>query len=287
MRPAYATLPLVLFAASCGGQESPPPDMAAIPGGTLRVGSGPKATEVLVRPFLLDQYEVTNRQFAAFVEATGHVSDAERIGDSVVFLLGSPAADGSRGGSWKLVPGASWRYPEGPGSNLTGRDDHPVVHVTLRDARAFATWAKKRLPTEVEWEWAARGGLVNAPFVWGEEHQPTSMPANLWQGIFPRSNSGADGHFATAPKTTYPPNGYGLFDMAGNVWEWVDTPRFAGAAAALHSPAHPDDDPGIDSQIRGGSFLCAVDWCEGYRPDARQWKRPDECSNNVGFRCAR
>ncbi|MBI1383238.1 MAG: SUMF1/EgtB/PvdO family nonheme iron enzyme [Planctomycetaceae bacterium] len=290
MRPAARTIAAfaLLLVHGCARQPAPPPGMVRVPGGTLPLGSADSPTSTaVVQPFLLDEHEVTNAQFAAFVAATGHVSDAERLGDAVVFVRGPAAADGARGGGWKLVPGATWRHPDGPGSDLAGRDTHPVVHVSLHDARAYAQWAQKRLPTEIEWEWAARGGLVGAPFVWGQEHQPTPLPANLWQGRFPTSDAGADGHFATAPTKSYAPNGYGLFDMAGNVWEWVDTPRFTGPAAALHTPLHPDEEPGLNGQIRGGSFLCAVDWCEGYRPDARQWKHPNECSNNVGFRCAR
>jgi len=265
-----------------------PAGMVAIAGGTLRMTPERRdAIDVRVEPFAMDVREVSNEDFAAFVDATGFVTDAERLGDSIVFRYGVPRADGSRSGAWELVDGATWRHPEGAESDLVGREDHPVVHVTVRDAAVYASWVNKRLPTEVEWEWAARGGLVGKPFVWGDQHSAAATHANLWQGEFPVADRGADSHFGTAPGGVFAPNGFGLCDVAGNVWEWVATPRGTGPAAAQHAALHQGDDPALVEQIRGGSYLCAEGWCEGYRPSARQFKRGDEGASNVGFRCVR
>ena len=239
--------------------------------------AGPDAwVETRVSGFWIDAHEVTNTRFREFVEATGHVTDAERIGDSVAF---------TRGVGWQIVPGAQWRHPLGPGSDVEGKGDHPVVHVSLEDARAFAAWAGARLPTEAEWELAARGGLPGQPYAWGAERRPGGgEPANCWQGEFPHEDSLADGFAYTAPVGSFPPNGHGLFDVAGNVWEWVETSRGEGPAGALHEPWVPGMEPGLDAQIRGGSFLCADNDCQGYRVTARQFKLPRDGSNNVGFR---
>ncbi len=259
--------------------------MVWISGGTLQLGAGDErraleeSVAVAVDGFWIDAHEVSNAQFAEFVAATGHVTDAERIGDSVVFV---------RDEGWQIVAGADWRHPLGPQDEIEGREDHPVVHVSYLDAQAYAAWAGKRLPTEAEWEWAARGGLVAMPYVWGAQLRPAGTPpANCWQGEFPFEDSLEDGFAYSAPVGSFPANGYGLFDMAGNVWEWVETRRAQGPAAALHEPRTPDTEAGLDYQIRGGSFLCAENYCQGYRPSARQFKLARDASNNVGLRCAR
>jgi formylglycine-generating enzyme required for sulfatase activity len=256
-----------------------------IPGGRARLGGGDerfperRGLEIELPGFWIEATEVTNRRFAEFVEATGFQTDAERFGDSVVF---QPET-----GAWALVEGACWRRPSGAGSDWREIPEHPVVQVSLRDAAAYAAWAGRRLPSEAEWELAARGGLVEAPFVWGAEHLPAgSPPANVWQGLFPNEDQGLDGFRGSAPVGRFAPNGFGLFDLAGNVWEWVDTPRGSGPLAPLHEQRGPTTEAGLDAMIRGGSFLCAPNYCQGYRPSARQFKRPDEASNNLGFRCA-
>lgn len=269
--------------------------MVRIAGGSTRLGAGDErrdvdALEVELAPFWIDAREVTNADFARFVEATGFSTDAERIGNSVVFVPG--AVDPSTGiaapGGWDLIEGADWRRPYGAGSSIEGLGDHPVVHVSIHDARAFAAWAGKRLPTEAEWEHAARGGLVDQPYAWGDTAPDDADPwvANTWQGRFPLANRRLDGYLTTAPVATFAPNGYGLFDVSGNVWEWVDTPRGAGELAELHGAPGPLDEPGAVHQIRGGSFLCAANYCQGYRVTERQFKYAEDGCSNLGFRCA-
>ncbi|MBX3354569.1 MAG: formylglycine-generating enzyme family protein [Phycisphaeraceae bacterium] len=306
--------------------------MVWIPGREFTMGSDdPKAYpqerpahRVRVDGFWMDVTEVTNRQFKEFVDATGYVTMAETVPDweqlkqqlppgtpkppaemlvagSVVFR--PPAAvrnldDVSQWWAW--VPGANWRHPEGPGSDLEGRWDHPVVHVAWPDAEAYARWAGKRLPTEAEWEFAARGGLEGKEFAWGDEAVPggTHM-ANIWQGRFPTQNSKADGFDGTAPVRSFPPNGYGLYEMTGNVWEWcADWYDFAahGASAAqgvCHDPRGPQQpsDPTRpftkQRVIKGGSFLCADNYCRNYRPSARRGEDWDTGTSHIGFRCVR
>jgi len=287
---AVLSLGLGLLLAGCGGPSQPaaPPDgMALIPGGTFRMGSskspfafeGP-AHDVTVDPFYLDTHEVTNAEFAEFVRATGHVTAAERDGSSVVF---NPAK-----GEWGLVDGASWHHPEGRDSSIQGKEDHPVVHVTHGDAEAYARWAGKRLPTEAEWEFAARGGLEQKSYFWGDELQPGGKHmANTWQGPFPKQDRGDDGFRGRAPVGKYPPNGYQLYDMAGNVWEWVHD-RFSETyyqASLAKNPTGPAE--GDHFVIRGGSFLCAENFCQGYRAPARNHNDAVSATNNTGFRCAR
>lgn len=266
--------------------------------------------EVSVSAFWLDVHEVTNAEFARFVEATGYVTLAERtpphpetfpaalrVPGSLVFTR--PEARVSLddpGGWWTYRPGASWRHPEGPGSDLAGREHHPVVHVAHEDALAYARWAGKRLPTEAEWEWAARGGLAQAMFCWGDEATPGgAWRANVWQGEFPRADDGADGFVGTAPVGSFAPNGYGLFDMAGNVWEWCAdwyrTDYYARSPAAdpqgperSFDPDEPDEPKRV---VRGGSFLCCAGYCLGYRPSARRPSAPDTGACHIGFRCAK
>jgi formylglycine-generating enzyme len=204
---------------------------------------------------------------------------------------------------WRYVPGACWHRPEGPGSDLAGREDHPVVHVAHADAEAYAAWVGKTLPTEAEWEFAARGGLDGAEFAWGDELQPDGKPrANTWQGPFPWRNFAADGYERTSPVGSYPPNGYGLYDMAGNVWQWTSdwySPRHPEEATkSCCVPTNPRGGPieaSFDARqprihiprkvVKGGSFLCAPSYCRRYRPAARQPQMIDSAMSHIGFRC--
>ncbi|MEV4670594.1 MULTISPECIES: formylglycine-generating enzyme family protein [Actinomadura] len=256
-----------------------------LPGGTfLMGGDDPDANpgdgegpvrEVAVAPFAISPYTVTNEAFAAFADATGHRTDAERFGWSHVFagfLPGRLRRISPRAGRapwWCAVRGADWRHPEGPGSTLDGRADHPVVHVSWNDAAAFCRWAGVRLPTETEWEYAARGGLAGKRYPWGDDLTPDGEHmCNIWQGHFPTRNTAEDGYKGTAPVTAFPPNGYGLHNMAGNVWEWCADAWGDGRA------------------LRGGSYLCHASYCNRYRVAARTANSPDSSSGNTGFRYA-
>jgi formylglycine-generating enzyme len=244
-------------------------------------GEGP-VREVRVEPFRIDAYAVSNERFGAFVGATGYLSEAERFGWSFVFVgLLPPPLRRARPvpGTpwWRAVPGACWSAPEGPGSDLRGRGDHPVVHVSWRDASAFATWAGGRLPREAEWEYAARGGLAGKRFPWGDElEQDGRHRCNVWQGVFPTVDTAADGFAGTAPVDAYEPNGFGLYNVVGNVWEWCQD-RFDGRAGGAG--------PGPRSQ-RGGSYLCHASYCDRYRVAARTSSDEDSSSGNLGFRVA-
>jgi formylglycine-generating enzyme required for sulfatase activity len=226
--------------------------------------------------FSIDPCAVTNLRFAAFVEATGYVTDAERYGWSFVFggLLPDEFPD-TRGAVqapwWRQVYGASWRQPEGPHSTLDERLDHPVVQVSWRDAEAFCDWSEVRLPSEAEWEHAARGGLAGRQFPWGDELEPGGEHRmNVWQGTFPSQNTLADGFLGTCPVDAFAANGYGLHNMTGNVWEWCGDPAESEERAA-----------------RGGSYLCHDSYCSRYRVTGRSSKSADSSSGNTGFRCAR
>ena len=257
-------------------------------------GEGP-VREVSVRPFAIDRHSVTNEQFAEFVEATGYETEAERFGWSFVFMLFVPRKLLNRGVARK-VPGldwwygvnrASWLRPEGPGSRIDDRLDHPVVHVSWADAEAYCRWAGKRLPTEAEWEYAARGGLVQKRYVWGDELMPDGEHrCNIWQGTFPRINTREDGYAGTAPAESYEPNGYGLYSMAGNVWEWCadwwsSTHHVRGTRTNPTGPAS-----GTSRVMRGGSYLCHHTYCNRYRVAARTANTPDSSTGNLGFRAA-
>lgn len=244
-------------------------------------GEGP-VRRVEVAPFELAPVAVTNDEFAAFVADAGHVTDAEREGWSFVFnALVHPAAVSSvldawvpSAPWWAAVTGASWRAPEGPGSSVADRGRHPVVHVSVRDAEAFCAWAGVRLPTEEEWEFAARGGLEGARYPWGDDLTPAGEHrCNIWQGDFPVTNTRDDGWFGTAPVDTFEPNGFGLFNMVGNVWE---------ICSSDWDPTLPEG----DRVIRGGSYLCHASYCSRYRVAARSRTTCDSSTGNTGFRVA-
>lgn len=306
--------------------------MVWIPGGKFTMGSqddGSRRNEgpphsVEVDGFWMDQSPVTNQEFEKFVKATGYVTTAERKPtwdelkkqlppdavkpDDSVLVAGSMVFTPSNGpvdlqdmaNFWRWVPGASWRHPEGPASNLKGRMNHPVVQVSWFDAEAYAKWAGKRLPTEAEWEFASRGGLEQKKFPWGNETTPNGkFMANTWQGEFPYKNTGEDGFVGTAPVKSFPPNGFGLYDMVGNVWQWVsdwyrpDTFAQRANEPSCHNPTGPAKswspiNPAQEERVtKGGSFLCHVSYCESYRPSARRGTPPDTGMSHIGFRCAR
>lgn len=265
--------------------------------------------QVRLRPYLIDAKAVTNAQFAAFAKATGHVTEAERDGVSAVFHLAVDAARADvlravAGAPWWLaVRGADWRHPAGPRSSIADLPHHPVVHVSWRDATAYCRWAGKRLPTEAEWEHAARGGLDRARYPWGDELTDGGRwRCNIWQGDFPRRNTLDDGFLTTAPVDAFRPNRHGLHNTVGNVWEWChDTFRATeyadrvGAAGGLpvedpvaaEEPAGPGTDDGrVRRVMRGGSYLCHDSYCNRYRVAARSSNTAESSSANIGFRCA-
>lgn len=375
-----ARLPLLcfplVFLAACSDEPAPsaspktaaPDGMVLIPGGPYRRGGdagemgGDSAShgsaypihEVQVDAFWIDETEVTNRQFAAFVEATGYVTFAERplsaerveelkedarrnlarlelmstratgeqrdallaameevrasleiepLAGSMIFAIPEGEIDDPQDISqwWQIIPSATWRTPGGPGTTLEGLDDHPVVNVTPEDAAAYAKWAGKRLPTEAEWEKAARGGLEHQPYTWGGEKFPqgeSTWMANIWQGEWPHQNTEADGYFTTAPVRQFAANGYGLYDMAGNVWEIV-ADFYHPQAYELPSATSPNSTgPSLDEAreagmeitahvTKGGSFLCSDVWCKGYQPGSRGQIDVESPANHTGFRCAK
>jgi sulfatase modifying factor 1 len=284
-------------------------EMVHVPGGSFRMGSDrhyPEEAPVrlaTVAPFRIDRTPVTNRQFRNFVEATGYVTVAEVAPDpkdypgalpnmlkpgSMVFTPPHRQVDLKDWSQWwRFEFGANWRRPLGRGRSNSGLDDHPVVHVAYRDVEAYAAWAGKALPTEAEWEYAARGGLDGAEFAWGDEFTPDGRHlANTWQGAFPNENLATDGYARTSPAGAFPPNGYGLFDMIGNVWEWT-TDWFASedAAQAAQSCCIPGNAAIPRKVVKGGSHLCAPNYCRRYRPAARHAQPVDTGMSHVGFRC--
>jgi sulfatase modifying factor 1 len=301
------------------------PNMIWIPGGTFRMGSDKHYSEeapvhrVSVNGFWMDQTPVTNRQFKEFVRATGHVTFAEIPPDpknypgalphmlyagSLVFTPPNHPVDLKNWSEWwSFMRGADWRHPYGPKSNISALDNHPVVHIAVADALAYAKWAGKDLPTEAEWEFAARGGLDGAEFAWGDEFVLDGQHrANTWQGNFPHENRCDDGFARTSPVTEFPPNGYGLYDMIGNVWEWTadwySQRHQTVAPKACCVPENPrggrEDqsyDPALPrikiprKVLKGGSHLCAPNYCRRYRPAARHVEAVDTSTTHVGFRC--
>jgi formylglycine-generating enzyme required for sulfatase activity len=335
-QPAPALAPVSLFGPTIPNPSRPsepaPEDMVWIPGGEFSMGAedprglehgGPDPMEdarpvhrVYVDGFWMDRTEVTNRQFAAFVKATGYVTVAERtpraedfpgappenlVAGSVVFTPTPervPLDNHYRW--WRYEKGASWRHPQGPRSGLAGRDDHPVVHVAYEDAAAYAKWAGKRLPTEAEWEFAARGGLAGKVYAWGDElRSGNRWMANSYQGRFPVSDRREDGFGGTAPVGQFAANGYGLFDVGGNVWEWVSDwyrPDYfaqlaqAGVARNPPGPDRPYDpaEPTEKKRVhRGGSFLCSDEYCARYMVGTRGKGEISTGSDHLGFRCVR
>jgi sulfatase modifying factor 1 len=258
-------------------------------------GEGP-VREVELRPFALDATAVTNQEFSVFIAATGYKTVAEKLDWSYVFHLQLPKAWRKRGTGvgrvqdhqwWVGIKGAIWRNPAGPGSSIGDKMDHPVVHIAWNDAQEFARWAGKRLPTEAEWEYAARGGLRQNRYPWGDELQPNGKHlCNIWQGKFPHVNRPEDGYLWTAPVRSFPPNGYGLYETSGNVWEWCRDywgRKWDDDHVAIN-PQGPDR--GETRVIRGGSFLCHKSYCNRYRVSARSKSTPDSTTSHVGFRCA-
>lgn len=308
-------------------------EMVLIPGGTFQMGASDSEWAlprefpqhpVRVDAFYMDVHEVTNAQFRAFVEATGYVTIAERPIDweelkkQVPPGTPKPPEEALQPGSmvfvqpkqvqnlmdysqwWKWVTGADWKHPLGPGSSIAGKDNHPVVHIAYYDALEYAKWAGKRLPTEAEWEWAARGGLDNAIYPWGMEYVEDGSPkCNYWTGTFPTSNDEKDGFYYSAPVKSFPPNGYGLYDMAGNVWEicsdWFDEAYYRSfdprkVADNPQGPAksnYSQDQYDPRRVVRGGSFLCNDNYCSSYRVSARMPTSQDTGMIHTGFRCVR
>lgn len=302
------------------GEE--PAGMLWIPGGQFWMGAYEEDKGIFsdavprhlvyVDGFWMDRTEVTNAQFDEFVRATGYKTIAEReidprefpgadpqnlVPGSAVF---TPPADQVPLDNflqwWQYLPGASWRHPEGPQSDLTDRMNHPVVHVAWLDAAAYAEWAGKRLPSEAEWEFAARGGLDRARYVWGEDNQPAGRcQANIWQGHFPDRNTAEDGYARSAPVASYPPNGFGLYDMSGNVWEWCADwyqPDYYQHSPKRNPPgpdsSYDPEEPQTAKRVqRGGSFLCCDQYCVRYRPGARHKGGVDSGASHTGFRCVK
>jgi formylglycine-generating enzyme required for sulfatase activity len=314
-------------------QNSKPPvipaHMVLIPGGSFTMGADdtearadekPRHT-VTVDSFLMDEHEVTNAEYTAFTAATGYISIAEKPitkeelmqqlpagspePDSSALLPGSlvftppdhavPLDDVSQW--WSFVQGASWRHPDGPDSDLKGKEQYPVIHISWQDAQAYAKWAGKRLPSEAEWEYAARGGLKDQPFPWGSEALTTGkIKANTWNGHFPYENTKTDGFSGLAPVQSFAPNGYGLYDMSGNVWEWCEdlyNNTYYEQSINTHNPAGPataydPEDPASPKRvIRGGSYMCTDEYCSGYRVTARMKTTEESGLQNLGFRCVK
>lgn len=256
-------------------------------------GEGP-VRNVTVSPFYISPYTVTNAEYKLFVDATGYKTEAEQFGWSFVFhlLVSKETAQKvtqlvQKTPWWWSVEGAYWRHPEGPDSTIEDRLDHPVVHVSWNDAMAYCKWSGKRLLTEAEWEYAARGGLVQKKYPWGDVLKPdgTHM-CNIWQGKFPEKNNASDGYIGTAPVHAFSPNGYGLYQTAGNVWEWC-ADWFSKDFHLTEKPVNPKGpSTGQARMMRGGSYLCHRSYCNRYRVAARTANTPDSSSGNMGFRCA-
>ncbi|HET7324667.1 MAG TPA: formylglycine-generating enzyme family protein [Halococcus sp.] len=297
-----------------GGRTSPATDnddrtdrMTRLDGGTFTMGTdedigfpadgeGP-ARDVTIDPFYIDRFAVTNAEFLQFVRDTDYTTDAERFGWSFVFEDFLTARDDNQVLQrvadtpwWVAVEGANWLRPEGPDSSIIDEDrlKQPVTHVSWNDACAYADWAGKRLPTEAEWEYAARGGLERKRYPWGDELTPDGdHRCNIWQGDFPEQNTGDDGYYGTAPVTAFEPNEFGLYNVSGNVWEWcADWFSAAYHTSDAYSPVNPTGPvDGNERVMRGGSYLCHRSWCNRYRVAARSKNTPDSSTGNIGFRC--
>jgi formylglycine-generating enzyme required for sulfatase activity len=319
--PAPCCVPVAPPRACCGGstpiQEAAPQDfrgMIRLEGGEFLMGSEhPQARpadgetpvrKVFVSPFWLDECAVSNAQFEKFVAATSYQTEAEKFGWSYVFHKHVPAklkkqTRGIAGSApwWSAVDGACWKRPEGPGSNVRKRMDHPVVHISWNDAQEYSRWAGKRLPTEAEWEFAARGGLEQKLYPWGDELTPGGKHrCNIWQGKFPDFDSGADGFTNTAPIKSFSPNAFGFYNTSGNAWEWCSdwwsvTPQTGSTPDVMDTIKNPRGpnapSNGAMKVIRGGSFLCHISYCNRYRVAARTANSPDSTAAHTGFRCAR
>jgi len=306
--------------------------MVSIPGGVFMMGADNDQADkdeypkhkVILDPFWIDQHEVTNDQFAKFIESTGYVTTAERKPDweelkkqlppgtpkpdesllvaaSLVFTPPAQEVDlNDYSQWWAWVPGASWKHPEGPDSDIDGKGNYPVIHVSWDDAMAYCKWAGKRLPTEAEWEYASRGGLNNKIYPWGDDHiNKGKAKANTWEGNFPYKNTGFDTFKGIAPVKSFAPNGFGLYDMAGNVWEWCldkyrnDYYQSINSPDGIKDPQGPadsfdPDEPYTPKRVsRGGSFMCNESYCSGYRVARRMKSSPDSGMSNLGFRCVK
>ena len=298
--------------------------MIWVPGGEFWMGSNEPSFgdarpwhKTYVDGFWMDKTEVTNAEFARFVKATGYVTVAERkpraedfptappenlVAGSVVFTPPDhPVALNDHFQWWNYVKGANWRHPEGPLSSIKGKENHPVVHIAYEDALAYCRWAGKRLPTEAEYEFAERGGLDRKPYAWGDEFRPyRKFMANTFQGHFPDKNTGEDGYITTAPVASFPPNGYGFYDLSGNVWEWTSDwyrpdyyKTLADQGRVARNPQGPSDsfdpsEPGVAKKVhRGGSFLCTDQYCSRYMVGGRGKGEPDTGTNHLGFRCVK
>ena len=299
--------------ANTGSAANCPQRMQWIEGGTFRMGSDNhyaeehSAENVTVGGFCIDKYEVTNAEFARFAKETGYVtvaerslpadefpnlSEAQRVPGSLVFKQPSGNSPVRELSWWHWVPGANWRHPEGPDSTIQDKENYPVVHIAYEDAEAYSKWAGKSLPTEAQWEFAAKGGLKEADYTWGNQYSPKK--ANTWQGIFPVLNNNEDGYVGIAPIASFEPNGYGLYDMAGNVWEWTKDWYHIGhdgkankVNPTVTNPKESFDprEPGVAKHvIKGGSYLCAPNYCSRYRPAAREAESPDTGTSHIGFR---
>ncbi|MBV9389704.1 MAG: formylglycine-generating enzyme family protein [Chroococcidiopsidaceae cyanobacterium CP_BM_ER_R8_30] len=293
-----------------------PNGMVLISDGTFKMGADDSgfleeraAEDVSVSSFCIDKHEITNAEFTEFANATGYITVAERSLSKEQFpnlpddqrapgslVFQPPAEDAEQVpylSWWHWVPGANWRHPYGPDSDIKGRDNYPVVHIAYEDAEAYAKWAGKQLPTEAQWEYAARGGLNNKTFTWGDDY--SAKKANTWQGIFPFFNTKEDGYNGIAPVGSFPPNRYGLYDMTGNVWEWTSDWYSVGHNYKAHqlNPTGPSQEQSFDPKkpgdgalhvVKGGSYLCAKNYCSRYRPAARESQAPDTGTTHIGFR---